>query len=117
MYLRIVAATAALVCAAGANQGDIESNARSHPHPHPPPPRDATASSTAKLRCTTPMMGYSMSPLPSAATCWLLLPPPAGSLKTWERKDIPASPSHPGDICCGIPPSQASLKPHLAPPE
>lgn len=74
-------------------------------------PRAAT---TAKLRCTT---------IPSLQLLLLLLLLPAaaaalqGSLKTWERKDIPAlgpsqpvHPGHPGHICCGIPPSQASSR-------
>lgn len=109
LLLLLIKCCCAGVLLAGANQGDIESNARS---PINPLPRCDGQTARPKLRCTTIMMSCSMS-LHCYRYRYLLLlpPPPPGSLKTWERKDIPASPSHPGDICCGIPPSQASLGP------
>lgn len=105
---------ASLVCAAGANQGDIESNARTRN----PPPEMRRPDSTRPGRRDGQVAVYNNEDeLAAPCHCYrhryllLVLPPPAGSSKTWERKDIPASPSHPGDICCGIPPSQASLGP------
>lgn len=101
------------LCVAGANQGDIDSF-------HPPPEMRRPDSMAARAAARWASCGVRLQsmmerpPCHCYGYCYLLVllpPPPAGSLKTWERKDIPASGSHPGDICCGIPPSQASLGP------